>query len=103
MSTIGDYTLHSIDSGHFRLDAGAMFGIIPKALWERKTTADDRNRLSLAMRCLLLEGNDRLILIDNGVGHKYDSKFGEIFGIDHESGPLAVEIAGSVRLDFDHG
>jgi len=65
-----------------------MFGIVPKALWSRHTAADDRNRILLAMRCLLLEGDGRLILIDNGVGDKYDDKFADIFGIDHESATL---------------
>lgn len=70
-----------------------MFGIIPKALWNRKTDADDRNRITLAMRCLLLEGNGRLILVDNGIGHKYDDKFADIFGIDHQSATLDGSMA----------
>lgn len=88
MTKIGDYTLHTIDTGTFRLDAGAMFGIIPKALWERRTRADDRNRIPLAMRCLLLEGDGRLILIDNGIGDKYDARFAELLAIDHETNTL---------------
>ncbi len=88
MTQIGNYTLHSVETGFLRLDGGAMFGIIPKALWSRTTEADDRNRITLAMRCLLLEGNERLILVDNGLGHKYESKFADIFAIDHESATL---------------
>ncbi len=88
MTRIGPYRLHSIDTGGFRLDGGAMFGIIPRPLWERRITPDDRNRIPLRMRCLLLEGEGRLILIDAGVGHKYDDKFADIYGIDHESGTL---------------
>ena len=65
-----------------------MFGIIPKAVWGRQTDSDDQNRIRLAMRCLLLEGDRRLILIDNGIGDKYDEKFAKIFGLDHESATL---------------
>lgn len=98
MPRIGDYTLHSVETGSFRLDGGAMFGIIPKALWNRRIEADDRNRITLAMRCLLLEGAGRLILIDSGVGHKYDSKFADIFAIDHETATLEGSLA---KLGFD--
>jgi glyoxylase-like metal-dependent hydrolase (beta-lactamase superfamily II) len=65
-----------------------MFGIVPKQLWNKYIDADDRNRIPLAMRCLLLEGDDRLILIDNGLGHKYDDKFANIFAVDHEHSTL---------------
>ncbi len=88
MPKIGDYTLHTIETGRFGLDGGAMFGIVPKPLWERKIPADSRNRIPLNMRCLLLEGNGRLMLIDNGLGDKYDEKFGDIFGVDQEYAEL---------------
>lgn len=88
MSKIGPYTLHTIETGRFALDGGAMFGIIPKALWERRMAPDARNRIPLNMRCLLLEGDGRLILVDNGLGEKYDEKFGDIYGVDHDSANL---------------
>lgn len=97
MPRIGNYTVYSIETGFLGLDGGAMFGIVPKTLWNRTTEADDRNRITLAMRCLLLEGNGRLILVDNGVGHKYDSKFADIFAIDHETATLGRSLA---RLGF---
>jgi glyoxylase-like metal-dependent hydrolase (beta-lactamase superfamily II) len=93
MPRIGNYLVHAVETGHIRLDGGAMFGIVPKPLWNRKIEADDRNRITLALRCLLLEGDGRLILIDNGVGHKYDAKFADIFGVDHDTATLHGSLA----------
>lgn len=81
MAQIGDYKLHVIEAGILGLDGGAMFGIVPKALWERRIPADEKNRIPLHMRCLLLESSDRLILIDNGLGDKYSSKFAELYAV----------------------
>lgn len=67
--------LHSIETGFFKLDGGAMFGVVPKVLWERTNPADEKNLCTWAMRCLLIEDGDRLILIDNGIGNKQDAKF----------------------------
>ena len=80
---IGRLTAHAIEAGYLRLDGGAMFGIVPKVLWERKIPADQRNRIRLAMRCLLLEHPDGLVLIDTGLGNKEEAKFLEIFGVDN--------------------
>lgn len=88
MPQIGPYSLHTIDTGRLALDGGAMFGIIPRPLWSRRIQPDDRNRIPLQMRCLLLEGNGRVILIDNGLGDKYDEKFADIYGVDHEHATL---------------
>jgi hypothetical protein len=59
--------LHTIETGHFKLDGGAMFGVVPKTIWNKLNPADDNNMISLAMRCLLIEDGNRLILIDNGM------------------------------------
>jgi glyoxylase-like metal-dependent hydrolase (beta-lactamase superfamily II) len=67
--------LHVIDTGFFKLDGGAMFGVVPKTLWQRTNPADENNLCTWAMRCLLIEDGDRLILIDNGIGDKQDAKF----------------------------
>jgi glyoxylase-like metal-dependent hydrolase (beta-lactamase superfamily II) len=67
--------LYSIESGNFKLDGGAMYGVVPKSLWSKKNTPDENNLCSWAMRCLLIEDGDRLILIDNGIGNKQDVKF----------------------------
>ena len=93
MTKIGNYQLHTVEAGRFRLDGGAMFGIIPKMLWSRHTEADEKNRIPLAMRCLLLEGDGRLILIDNGLGHKYDDKFANIFAVDHDHSTMESSLS----------
>jgi len=67
--------LHVIETGFFKLDGGAMFGVVPKVLWERTNPADEKNLCSWAMRCLLVEEGNRLVLIDNGIGNKQDAKF----------------------------
>jgi glyoxylase-like metal-dependent hydrolase (beta-lactamase superfamily II) len=67
--------LHRIETGNFMLDGGAMFGVVPKALWERTNPADEKNRIKMAARSLLIEDGDRLILIDTGMGNKQSDKF----------------------------
>jgi glyoxylase-like metal-dependent hydrolase (beta-lactamase superfamily II) len=67
--------LHVINTGFFKLDGGAMFGIVPKVLWSKTNPADENNLCTWAMRCLLVEEGNRLILIDNGIGDKQDSRF----------------------------
>jgi glyoxylase-like metal-dependent hydrolase (beta-lactamase superfamily II) len=67
--------LHTINTGHFKLDGGAMFGVVPKTIWNKLNPADENNMCSWAMRCLLVEDGNRLILIDNGMGTKQDAKF----------------------------
>lgn len=67
--------LYSINAGNFKLDGGAMFGVVPKSIWNRSNPADENNMCSWGMRCLLIEDGGRLILIDNGMGNKQDAKF----------------------------
>ncbi|MES2653041.1 MAG: MBL fold metallo-hydrolase [Bacteroidota bacterium] len=67
--------LHTINTGFFKLDGGAMFGVVPKSIWQKSNPADSNNLCSWAMRCLLIEDGNRLILIDNGIGNKQDDKF----------------------------
>lgn len=67
--------LHVINTGFFKLDGGAMFGVVPKAIWQKYNPADENNLCSWAMRCLLIEDGERLVLIDNGLGDKQDAKF----------------------------
>jgi len=67
--------LYTINTGNFKLDGGAMFGVVPKSIWNKINPADDNNMCSWAMRCLLIEDGKRLILIDNGIGDKQDAKF----------------------------
>ncbi|MBC7689668.1 MAG: MBL fold metallo-hydrolase [Aquabacterium sp.] len=67
--------LYAINAGHFKLDGGAMFGVVPKSMWNKLNPADENNMCSWAMRCLLIEEDNKLILIDNGMGDKQDAKF----------------------------
>jgi glyoxylase-like metal-dependent hydrolase (beta-lactamase superfamily II) len=67
--------LYTIDTGYFKLDGGAMFGVVPKAIWNKTNPADANNLCTWAMRCLLVEDGNRLILIDTGIGNKQDEKF----------------------------
>jgi glyoxylase-like metal-dependent hydrolase (beta-lactamase superfamily II) len=67
--------LHVINTGFFKLDGGAMFGVVPKTIWQKTNPPDENNLCTWAMRCLLIEDGDRLILIDNGLGTKQDAKF----------------------------
>jgi glyoxylase-like metal-dependent hydrolase (beta-lactamase superfamily II) len=105
--------LHTIETGHFKLDGGAMFGVVPKTIWTKLNPADENNMISLAMRCLLIEDGNRLILIDNGMGNKQDDKF---FGYYYLHGNHSLEkslnaagfTAGDItdmvltHLHFDH-
>lgn len=67
--------LHTIDTGLFKLDGGAMHGVVPKSMWNKQNPADENNMCSWAMRCLLIEQDNRLILVDTGIGDKQDEKF----------------------------
>jgi glyoxylase-like metal-dependent hydrolase (beta-lactamase superfamily II) len=88
---LGRFILHTLAGGTQRLDGGAMFGVVPKPLWEKRIPADERNRIPLAMRCLLVETPDALVLIDNAVGNKEDPKFKDIYGIQNDGTPTALE------------
>lgn len=76
--------MHAIQAGGQKLDGGAMFGVVPKPLWERRIAPDERNRIQLGMRCLLIEHPDGLVLIDTGAGNKENEKFHAIYGIENE-------------------
>jgi glyoxylase-like metal-dependent hydrolase (beta-lactamase superfamily II) len=116
--TIGALTVHAIQAGGQKLDGGAMFGVVPKPLWERRIPADGRNRIQLGMRCLLIEHSSGLVLIDTGAGNKEDPKFKDIYGIENEGAdgrtaledglreigvrPEDVSIVINTHLHFDH-
>jgi glyoxylase-like metal-dependent hydrolase (beta-lactamase superfamily II) len=110
---IGQYKLHAIESGRFGLDGGAMHGIVPRPLWERANPPDDKGRIELATRLLLIEGPGRTILVDTGIGDKFDDKSNRIFRIEGALLPdEAVRKAGFdpakvtdvllTHLHFDH-
>lgn len=89
---IGKYKLYSIQTGLFRLDGGAMFGVVPKQLWSKTNPSDEKNRIDMCMRSLLLISDDRKILIDNGIGYKSSEKINEIYGVDHSVYTLENEM-----------
>jgi glyoxylase-like metal-dependent hydrolase (beta-lactamase superfamily II) len=78
-------TIYPLNTGNFKLDGGAMFGVVPKSLWQRTNPADSNNMCDWAMRCLLIEDGDRLILIDAGIGDKQDEKFFSHFYLSDEN------------------
>jgi glyoxylase-like metal-dependent hydrolase (beta-lactamase superfamily II) len=90
---IGELTCHALNAGSQRLDGGAMFGVVPKPLWERRAAPDDRNRIPLALRCLLVEHEAGLVLVDTGVGNKESDKFIDVYAVDNRGDD------GSTRLD----
>ena len=109
---VGELELISVFDGFFRLDGGAMFGVVPKPMWEKRTAADERNRILLGMRPLIVRGA-RTMLIDAGLGDKDDAKFHEIYGVDRsrnldhtlaEAGltPGDIDIVLASHLHFDH-
>ena len=111
--TVGDLELISLYDGTFRLDGGAMFGVVPKALWEKKTRADDLNRIPLTMRPLIVRDGKTTLLIDAGLGDKESEKFYRLYAadrsrtLDHalaEAGiaPDDIDIVLASHLHFDH-
>ncbi len=109
---VGDLEIAPLLDGYFRLDGGAMFGVVPKPLWERRAPADARNRIALAMRPLLVRG-ERLLMIDAGIGAKMDAKSVDIYAIDRRDlleksfaradvSPDDLHIVLASHLHFDH-
>ena len=117
---LGDFTLHALESGTQRLDGGAMFGVVPKPLWEKRIPADARNRIPLGLRCLLVETRDALVLVETGLGNKENEKFLDIYGVDNAASddrhpdrlqeliaqagfsPADVDVVIDTHLHFDH-
>ena len=90
---IGGYEIHSIETGRFALDGGAMFGIVPWVFWSKTNPPDSRNRITLAARCLLLIGNGKVILVDNGNGTKWSEKLKDIYRLDNTRYDLERSLA----------
>lgn len=109
----GSHEIHLLSDGRFRLDGGAMFGVIPKPLWERRVPADERNRVTLGLNCLLIQSAGKNIVVETGVGEKSDAKRQDIYGIDHSDtlpdslrqvglSTEDVDIIINTHLHFDH-
>lgn len=94
---LGGLRCHALEAGRQRLDGGAMFGVVPKPLWETRIAPDARNRIPLAMRCLLVEHPDGLVLIDTGLGNKEDAKFLDIYGIENDGDPGPTRLEDGIR------
>ena len=92
---VGNLTCHALEGGRQMLDGGAMFGVVPKPLWEQRMAPDERNRIPLALRCLLIEHDAGPVLIDTGIGNKEKQKFVDIYGVENAgtSGPTQLEDA----------
>jgi glyoxylase-like metal-dependent hydrolase (beta-lactamase superfamily II) len=109
---LGDLEFHIVSDGNIYLDGGAMFGIVPKPLWEKKAPSDVRNRIKLGLNCLLVYSGGKRILVETGVGGKWDDKRRDIYGLDgphlggqlreHALMPGDIDIVVNTHLHFDH-
>jgi glyoxylase-like metal-dependent hydrolase (beta-lactamase superfamily II) len=109
---LGDLEFHILSDGHLLLDGGAMFGVIPKPLWEKRSPADARNRITLAMNCLLIKAAGKRILVETGAGDKMNAKLRDIYGLDgprlidrlrdYGLEPGDIDIVIDTHLHFDH-
>lgn len=109
---LGDLEFHILSDGHVYLDGGAMFGVIPKPLWEKQAPADARNRIKLAMNCLLVFAGHKRILIETGAGDKWTPKFRDIYNLDgprlldqllhYGLHPQDIDVVINTHLHFDH-
>src|SRR5215208_3621033 len=95
MLELGRWKLASVLDGTFALDGGAMFGAVPRPLWEKQFPADERHRVRLAARCLLAvdEGSGRVVLVDTGLGDKWDAKLADRYAVDRAAGGLDAGLA----------
>jgi len=87
---IGNLELYPVETGRFRLDGGAMFGVVPKTLWSKMIPGDDKNRIPMAMRCMVVKSKEsnRIYLIDNGCGNKFNEKMEKIYSLDYDHSNL---------------
>ncbi len=109
---LGELEFHIISAGHVLLDGGAMFGVIPRPLWEKKMQPDARNRITLSMNCLLVHAGGKRILVETGAGDKMPAKLREIYGLDgplledglrgYDLRPEDIDIVLDTHLHFDH-
>jgi glyoxylase-like metal-dependent hydrolase (beta-lactamase superfamily II) len=99
---LGAFEIYPLSDGSFRLDGGAMFGVVPKVLWQRCCAADELNRISLSLTCLLIRAHGKNILVDTGLGSKEDPRFKEMFAVDRAiSLELSLKRLGLSRDDID--
>ncbi len=101
---VGPYTLSPIETGRFALDGGAMFGVVPKTLWSRTNPPDELNRIPMALRALLIQDGEKNILVDTGMGEKYDEKMRSIYKLDNSQFTLldSLKAKGLAAEDITH-
>lgn len=111
---LGKWKVDLVQTGQFKLDGGAMFGVVPKNLWQKPCPADSQNRIEMTMRTMVLRGDDRVILVDTGMGHKDSEKFHDIFALEFGVFSIPSALAGLgiaaedvtdiilTHLHFDH-
>jgi glyoxylase-like metal-dependent hydrolase (beta-lactamase superfamily II) len=111
---LGEWHFRAFHDGRFKLDGGAMFGVVPKVMWEKQHPADEHNRIDLDLRCLLVDHGDRRILVDTGMGDRWESKKIGVFGLERRPNQLVAELAEAgittdsvtdvilTHLHFDH-
>ncbi|HSH76085.1 MAG TPA: MBL fold metallo-hydrolase [Longimicrobiales bacterium] len=113
---VGSIRIHAVEAGVQHLDGGAMFGVVPRPLWERRIRPDRLNRIPLALRCLLVEAPQALVLVDTGIGNKEDDKFLDIYAVSNDGQPTRLEdgirdagfepsdvdVVVNTHLHFDH-
>jgi glyoxylase-like metal-dependent hydrolase (beta-lactamase superfamily II) len=111
--SLGEFRVFGLCDGHFSLDGGAMFGVVPKVIWEKKTPADPSNRIRLSLNSLLIQTPKALVLVETGIGTKSSQKFSDIYAISLEPGLLRslrqagfqagdVDYVINTHLHFDH-
>src|SRR5215210_3014167 len=110
----GDYRIEILPDAEFRLDGGAMFGVVPRSLWSKVCPPDEHNRIRLNMNCLFVETDTERIIIDTGIGDKWTEKYAAIYGIKRERSlsetlravagvsPEEITIVVNTHLHFDH-
>lgn len=101
---LGSCALYVVSDGGFRLDGGAMFGVVPKTLWNRQKPADERNLIAMGTNCLLIERGRDLVLVDTGLGDKHDAKFEAMFAYEEGARrlPESIRAAGFELGDVTH-
>jgi len=110
---LGKFDIHAFSDGTFMLDGGQMFGVVPKVIWEKRIPADARNRIRMSLTCLVIQTGQQNILVETGIGDKFDPKYVEIYGVDHSTNLLSelkklrlqpedIDIVINTHLHFDH-
>jgi len=101
--TIGQFQIHGLRDGFFCLDGGAMFGVVPKTLWEKKYPADEHNRIRLGLNSILIRTEDNNVLVETGIGTHLDDKFNDLYSLDIQPGLVdSLNDAGLKREDIDY-